>query len=108
MKSLRSKEKFTALFSQGFFIDTKYFSCKVCDFKEDQIYYAVIAAKKNFRRAVDRNFARRRLREALKLAVKDTPLKPRTFAVIAKRSVADVDFKILQAEFAKVILKINA
>ena len=73
LKRLKSKIIIDRLFKQGEVIHTKHLMLRILK-KEDPILYAgVSVAKRNFKRAVDRNKIKRQLREVLKSLEEDIP-----------------------------------
>lgn len=73
LKRLKSKNVIDRLFRQGDVIHTKHLMLRVLK-KEDTILYAgVSVAKRNFKRAVDRNKIKRQLREVLKSLEEEIP-----------------------------------
>ena len=73
LKRLKSKIVIDRLFKQGEVIHTKQLMLRILK-KDDPILYAgVSVAKRNFKRAVDRNKIKRQLREVLKSLEEDIP-----------------------------------
>lgn len=63
--------------------------------------FAFIASKKEFKKAVERNFVKRRLRESVNIFLNEFP--PKAYLFFIQKNTTEVDFKALKAEVAKFV-----
>jgi ribonuclease P protein component len=68
--------------------------------------FAAIAGKSVFKRAVDRNFARRRIREFVRTTCKDK-FPGMQFVVMAKRNISIIKYADLVAEFENMLSHVS-
>lgn len=61
--------------------------------------FAFIASKKEFKKAVERNFVKRRLKESVNASLKEFP--PKAYLFFIQKSATDADFKDLKKEIER-------
>lgn len=85
-EKLTGKKKIEGLFNQGSSFHLKDFQVKYISSNEDCHQILISVPKKNFKRAVDRNLLKRRIREAYRLnkhlIVKEGEFEPNSIAFI--------------------------
>ncbi|NOQ64826.1 MAG: ribonuclease P protein component [Methyloprofundus sp.] len=101
---LREPAEFKRVFAKAERSSDKYFTILAIVNELDHPRLGLAIAKKNIRRAVDRNKIKRAARESFRLQQHD--MTHIDLVVMARREAAAVDSKILQASLAKHWLKL--
>ncbi len=103
---LRKKKDFAALATRGHSVFGPYATLRVRELSGAvPSKVAFITSVKTFKQAVDRNRAKRRLREAVRQLLPEIP-SSRHLLFIAKPESKDVAFSALVSELRRLILKI--
>lgn len=69
------------------------------------ISFGVVASSKTFGKAVQRNFAKRRMRELIRFGNKSKALKTGKYVLVGRRNIIEAKFKDLQGEFLECLRK---
>ena len=98
---IKESSKISYIFKNGVKYESKYFM--LFFMQADQCEFAAIAPKKTFRKAVDRNFVKRRIRALARNSIN----KPGSYIIMARKRFYTANFKVLENEFVAKIDNIS-
>ncbi|MDR3347936.1 MAG: ribonuclease P protein component [Helicobacteraceae bacterium] len=95
---MRSSQTFNALFKQAKSYHTNAF---VCFFQSESVCEVGFVTSKKVGKAVERNFARRRMRELFRM--REASLPNGRYVVVAKKPIIQSPFNILAEQFERAL-----
>lgn len=102
--SLKSKKEFQAIFAEDVKFITSSFVVYIYKNENNaDLRYGLIASKKQFPTAVERNFAKRRLRSILTLIHQEAQAPALDMIIIARKNILKSNFAYMQKSMKKLI-----
>ncbi len=100
---LKKRKEFQLVFERGKFFESNFLKIKLKPDFEQGKKVAVVAPVKVFRKAVERNKIKRKLREAVRPLLKEIPEKT-AFILIAKKELSDKSVEQIKKDIKEFLI----